>query len=44
MIQILIVYSGETPTGSTATLATWIKNGASSVANTNVLIKEASTE
>ncbi len=43
MIQILIVYSGATSTGSTATLAEWIKQGASSVSGTNVTIKEAST-
>jgi len=41
MIKIIIIYTGKSSTGSTATLANWIKEGASSVSNTNVIIKRA---
>ena len=42
-LKILIVYAGKTNTGSTATLAKYIKTGADSVNNVTSLIKTAST-
>jgi hypothetical protein len=42
MKTVLIIYSGQTPTGSTATLAQWLKQGASSVQNIQAVVKEAS--
>lgn len=42
-LKILIVYAGKTNTGSTATLAKYIKTGTDSVNNVTSLIKTAST-
>ena len=43
MKTILIIYAGETPTGSTATLANWLKTGTEGVKGVLSVVKEAST-